>query len=285
MVGTELCRVRNRKSQTFEAQPFTRVRIRRGRFGRSLAWPRCTRAYKPAVSTARFRLIFARFGLQSGASMQRDVVFMRSRNPVLLVGLLVLLVSGCRDHDVKSYRIPKEKVAAMPSEAPTPGPAAATPPASGAQPDMASTPVATAGGDGLEWSAPSDWQPRAGSAMRKGTYIITGTDGATAELAITAFPGDVGGDLANVNRWRNQLQLPPISAAELPLALLRFEANGLQVAVAEMVATSGNPPQRVLGGIVPFDGSTWFFKLTGPDALVASVKPAFLDFMRTVKAP
>lgn len=219
--------------------------------------------------------------------MERRYPFMRSRNPVLLAGVLALALSGCRDHDVKSYRIPKENVAAMPSspppaEAAAPAPSAAP---SGSQPDMASTPVATAGGENLVWTAPSSWEPRTGSAMRKGTYVITGADGATAELAITAFPGDVGGDLANVNRWRNQLGLPPISAAELPLSLLRFEAHGLQVAVAEMVATAGNPPQRVLGGIVPYGNATWFFKLTGPDALVTSVKPAFLDFMRTVKAP
>lgn len=208
---------------------------------------------------------------------------MHSRNPLLLAGVLVLLVSGCRDQDVKSYRIPKENVAAMPSS--TPETAATSPSSGSAQSDMASTPVTTAGGDSLAWSAPADWESRAGSAMRKATYIIKGADGATAELAITAFPGDVGGDLANVNRWRNQLQLPPISAAELPLALLRFEANGLRIAVAEMVAASGNPPDRVLGGIVPYEGATWFFKLTGPDTLVTQVKPAFLDFMRTVKAP
>jgi hypothetical protein len=205
---------------------------------------------------------------------------MRSRTPVLFCGLLVLVLSGCRDSDVKSYRIPKENVAAMPS---SPPPAAPT--TSDMQADMASTPVTTASGDGLRWTAPAAWEARAGSAMRKGTYIISGPGGATAELAITAFPGDVGGDLANVNRWRGQLQLPPISATELALSLSRFEANGLQIAVAEMVATTGSPPQRVLGGIVPYDGSTWFFKLTGPDALVTEIKPAFIDFLRTVKAP
>lgn len=213
---------------------------------------------------------------------------MRSRNPFLLASVLALTLSGCRDNDVKAYRIPKENVAAMPaSPAPTETTGATAPaaPSGGAQPDMASTPVATAGGENLVWTAPTSWEPRAGSAMRKGTYVISGADGATAELAITAFPGDVGGDLANVNRWRNQLGLPPIGAAELPLALLRFEANGLQVAVAEMVATSGNPPQRVLGGIVPYGNATWFFKLTGPDAVVTAAKPDFLDFMRTVKAP
>ncbi len=212
---------------------------------------------------------------------------MRLIYPALLVGVIASLQSGCRDAEIQSYRIPKESVPTVAAETPPPTPPAAAQGGSAAndQATMAATPVATASGDGLAWTAPASWQSRAGSAMRKGTYIITGADGATAELAITAFPGDVGGDLANVNRWRNQLQLPPIGPAELTLALERFEANGLQIAVAEMVATSGNPPQRVLGGIVPYAGSTWFFKLTGPDALVASVKSEFLAFLRTVKAP
>ncbi len=150
---------------------------------------------------------------------------------------------------------------------------------------MASTPVPTASGGDLAWEAPASWQSRQASAMRKGTYVMTGEGGATAELAITAFPGDVGGDLANVNRWRSQLQLPPITAAELPAALARFKANGLDIAVTEMVATTGSPPQRVLGAIVPHNGSTWFFKITGPDPVVSAERDAFNTFLQTLRAP
>ncbi len=155
----------------------------------------------------------------------------------------------------------------------------------GATPNMASTPVPTAEGGDLAWTAPAGWQARPASAMRKGTYIVAGPGGATAELAITAFPGDVGGDLANVNRWRGQLQLAPIPASELPAALSRFKANGLDFAVTEMVALTGNPPQRVIGAIVPHNGSTWFFKLAGPDALVAGERDTFNTFLQTLRAP
>lgn len=197
--------------------------------------------------------------------------------------LLTALTAGCRDQSIKTYRVPREVVPEAPiaSSSPT----SETPPAMGATPDMASTPVPTATGGDLAWSAPASWQERPASAMRKGTFIIPGDGGVTAELAITAFPGDVGGDLANVNRWRGQLQLGPITAAELPAALARSKVNGLDVAVTEMVATSGNPPQRVLGAIVPFNGSTWFFKITGPDALVAAQRETFNAFLQTLRAP
>ena len=87
------------------------------------------------------------------------------------------------------------------------------------------------------------------------------------------------GNLANVNRWRGQLQLPPV--ADLTDAVQPLAANGLNL----LVFDAANGGSRILGAIVPRPGETWFFKLTGPDALVAREKPAFLDFLRTVKAP
>jgi hypothetical protein len=147
---------------------------------------------------------------------------------------------------------------------------------------MASTPVATSTGAGLAWSAPASWQSKPGSAMRKATYVITGESGATAELAVTAFPGDVGGEVANVNRWRGQLQLAPQSPTEVAAAITRVQVNGLSIGVVEMVG-SGATPTRLLGAMVPFDGATWFFKLTGPDALVAGQKQAFLEFARSIR--
>ena len=37
---------------------------------------------------------------------------------------------------------------------------------------MANTPVATASGPGLTWSAPSHWKAKPASAMRKGSFVI-----------------------------------------------------------------------------------------------------------------
>jgi hypothetical protein len=60
-----------------------------------------------------------------------------------------------------------------------------------------------------------------------------------------------------------------------------LEVNGLRL----LVFDAANGGSRILGAIVPRPGETWFFKLTGPDALVARTKPAFLDFLHSVKAP
>lgn len=205
--------------------------------------------------------------------------------PLLALGCLPLLLVACRDEQIVTYRVPKEKeVASAPAANPhaagvpmTPPPA----PASGG--GMANTPVATAAGAGLAWTVPGHWQSKPASAMRKATFVVTGEGGVTAELAVTAFPGDVGGEAANINRWRNQIQLPPLSEAEAIKSIQRLDANGLRIGVVELANESGGKATRVLGGLVPFEGSTWFFKLTGPDALVAREKAAFLQFMQGVR--
>lgn len=213
---------------------------------------------------------------------------MRTRLPTLaLLSALCVAGSGCRDREVTSYRVPKEKDAPAAASAPpvpanpvASGPAAPTPAAPAAGPaTMANTAVPTAAGD-LGWTAPAHWQSKPASAMRKATYAIPVEGGTAGELAITAFPGDVGGETANINRWRGQIQLPPASAADLA-GVTRFEANGLKFAVVDY----DNGQQRLLGAIVPVKGSTWFFKLTGPAAPMAKEKDAFLGFLKTVKAP
>ena len=210
----------------------------------------------------------------------------------LLALSLPLLVAACRDNKVDAYRVPKEKDFTMPgaaaasaatAPASTPAPANAPAAAPAAPAGMAGTPVAVAGGANLVWTAPSNWQTKAGSAMRKGTYVVTGDAGATAELAITAFPGAVGGEFANVNRWRGQLSLPPIDETALATAVTHLTANGLTISYVDLVSTDA-APQRMLGAMVPFEGAVWFFKLLGPDALVAKEKTTFVEFLKTVKA-
>ena len=221
----------------------------------------------------------------------------------------VLILAGCKDPKITAYRVPKDSGSARPVAAPSRvantndlppearGGQAVAPLADGPLPpghppidgSTPSTPAAAdvamvaaqaqpVGDQALVWTAPAQWTPKKATSMRKGSYAVSGPEGA-ADLSITAFPGDVGGDLANVNRWRGQLQLPPVP--DLTGTLQPLEANGLRIRVFD----GANGGTRMLGAIVPLTGETWFFKLTGPDALVAREKPAFLEFLKTVKAP
>ncbi len=211
---------------------------------------------------------------------------------------LSLGLVACRRDEIKTYTVKKE--APPPATSAAPGlPAghppidsgstpAATPAQTGAGPDatMANTRVDTASGPSLVWDVPAGWSAGPERPMRKATLLIPGENGGPGgEVAVTAFPGDVGGNLANVNRWRQQLGLAPIGQAELGAALQHLDIGALHVDLVDITGPSKPPAatQRVLGAIVPYSGATWFFKLTAPDAVVAREKDKFVAFIRTLR--
>ena len=200
----------------------------------------------------------------------------------LLAGLVACAL-GCRDREIQAYRAPKDPPPSLPN-APVEGTnnlPTGHPPVDGVAADpgsaMAQTPVPTAEGSDLQWTAPADWKPKAGSAMRKGSYAVA----AEGDLSITAFPGDTGGLAANLNRWRSQVSLPAEETPALLADAEKFNSNGLDFVVVNYAGGG----RRLLGAVATYGGNTWFFKLTGPDALVAAQKGAFDAFLRTVRAP
>jgi hypothetical protein len=156
-------------------------------------------------------------------------------------------------------------------------------PDTGAAPDTGSPPTPPAA---LTWTVPADWQAKPLGAMRLASFAVS-SDAGDADISVIAFPGDAGGLLANVNRWRGQLGLAPMAEGDLAGATTALEGTGgLHFTVVDFSGQmGGGGPTRMLGAILSFDDQTYFFKMTGPDALVARQKAAFLDFLKTVKAP
>jgi hypothetical protein len=136
----------------------------------------------------------------------------------------------------------------------------------------------------LRWSAPAEWTPKPLGQMRKGSFALKGSQGGEADFSITSFPGDAGGLLENVNRWRGQIQLPPLKTAELETASTGLTSGDLKFTIVDYKGT-GAEPTRLLGAVLPYAGETYFFKVVGPDAVVEQHKAAFTEFLKSVKAP
>ena len=216
----------------------------------------------------------------------------RYSTPVLLLSLLA--ASGCRDREIVTYRAPKDPApvvqpappkASMAGELPEGHPPigqSTNPGPTGAMPAGGS--LAAAEGNALTWTAPVHWQAKPLTSFRKGSYSVPGEGGAAADLAITAFPGDTGGLFANVNRWRGQIGLPPVAESGLEAAIQRLDVNGFKIILFDATGTANGQPMRLLGAMVPHEGQTWFFKLTGPEAIVAKEQSAFREFLSTIKA-
>jgi hypothetical protein len=188
------------------------------------------------------------------------------------------LVSAQRDAFQSFLRSLEFTAAEMPAVGETPaGGEMQMPPAAPA------APLAASGSRQVTWTAPSDWTTKPLGQMRKGSFSLHGADGGEADLSIISFPGEAGGMVENLNRWRRQIQLEPLSAGDLATSSHTIANAGLRITVVDYVGTTAKGPTRLLGAVLPLETETYFFKLTGPDNVVSQHKTAFMDFLKTVK--
>ena len=82
-------------------------------------------------------------------------------------------------------------------------------------------------GNPAKWVKPEGWSEQPLSEMRLGSFKVDGPDATSADVSVTAFPGEAGGLAPNVNRWRSQLQLPPMDEDQLQQTIQRTEVEGV----------------------------------------------------------
>ena len=201
--------------------------------------------------------------------------FMRIRTLLVLPAIGLILLSSCRDPKIRNYRIPKE----------TPPPNA--PADMAGMSGMAVAAAPTSASTGIHWQKPESWQEQTGKSMRVGSFLIPGDEGRKAEVAVTTFPGDVGGDFANVNRWRSQIQLTAITEAELPAAITSVDLPAGKFQLVDLTSTEplidGKYKARIFGAWLKQPERTWFFKLMGDAETVGAQHDALLSFLRSVE--
>lgn len=213
--------------------------------------------------------------LQSRGHLTARPDCQRLRNrlgPVGLAGLL-LVSAGCRREEIRVYEAPKERPAA-----------ASAGMVSGLEGLDLGDPHAGLNRPRLSWQVPAGWEERPASALRAGYFVIPGPNGQQAEMTIIPLAGTGGNDLDNVNRWRAQVGLKAITAEELPRLAKAVSIGGREGQLYDLVGDSYEADdQRTLAAILRRDGTSWFFKLTGPAALVGDQQGAFVEFLRTLK--
>lgn len=135
---------------------------------------------------------------------------------------------------------------------------------------------------------PAGWTPSEGSSMRAASFSIAGPDGSTADVSVVPIPGDSGSVLDNVNRWRAQLKLAPLSSADDPDLGKTAVGPGGEVFVSHMTSTEPilNGKKAAMGtAILKRPGMTWFFKITGEASLVEANLEKFDAFVRSATFP
>ncbi|MEI7651604.1 MAG: hypothetical protein WCJ96_06315 [Verrucomicrobiota bacterium] len=208
------------------------------------------------------------------------------RSLFLLSATLVFI--GCKPAPkVTQYEVKSEAAPASPTAQTAPAAATATAAAPVAAAPMAapaSMKAEAASFSAPKWGKlPTNWTVGPENSMRKATWIVAGPNGSTAEIAVTVFPGSVGGLTANINRWRGQVGLAPAGADEIAASAQAAKVGGIDS--QRFVMTSPDGKTSLDAFITPKDGATWFFKMKGDTAAVEASAAAFAAFLSASQIP
>ena len=198
---------------------------------------------------------------------------------VAFLGLIVVALLACeRKSEIKVYRVSKapleepapEQQNAMPTNAASPpmpgGLAGAIPPRDSSTPQ-------------IKWKIPEGWSEVPASSMRYASFSASSANGDKIDISVITFPGEGGSDADNVNRWRQQIGLPPSNAATIASNIISLKAGEVTFSSIDVAGEMS----RTLAAWARRDGRVWFFKATGPGAAVEKEKPNFVKFIESVR--
>ena len=189
---------------------------------------------------------------------------MRLKHLILIKGALAVIgllgLSACKEEpSVKQYRVEK---------APGPSPS---------EQNQVSAPS----GLPFSWTVPAGWRQGRASSMRAASYEVP-LEGETGDFSLVRLGGGAGGTVANINRWRGQIGLGPVSSEEVSnFAQLRATTQG-QPYLQITLVNPDNPASAILAAIFELPDYVLFAKLTASQAGLEKAQPSFEAFCQSL---
>jgi hypothetical protein len=138
--------------------------------------------------------------------------------------------------------------------------------------------------DELAWNTPKGWTFGDERPMRFLTFFA-GEQADPAEVIVTKLAGTSFGEiLDNINRWRAQVGLAPVTKLEdQPSEPITLAGNPARYFDFNGPGTPEKPNRRMLLVMSVTNGDVWFFKMIGSQQLVESQKKNFDTFLKSVE--
>lgn len=149
----------------------------------------------------------------------------------------------------------------------------------GAMPPVTPPP---SGSPTLAYDTPQGWIAGNVGGMRKAAFVVQDGD---RKVEITAIDLSIhsGTLLANVNRWRGQIQLPEITQSELDKSTTPVQVADVKGDYVELLGPEATKPRQAILAVVAVRGQlAWFFKLWGDAELALREKTRFQEFVKSV---
>jgi len=113
-----------------------------------------------------------------------------------------------------------------------------------------------------EFDAPKQWRKAANDEFSLAAFAA-GPNGRPVRITVTRTPAAMGVDV-QLNRWRTQLQLEPLSSREISQSGEEIEIDGQ---TTRFVRFDGDA-ESIAGAVVQSGSQMWFYKLRGPTETV-----------------
>lgn len=130
------------------------------------------------------------------------------------------------------------------------------------------------------WSLPKGWVENKSSQMRVGSFSAPAPKGySPADVSVVVLGGDAGGVLANVNRWLEQIELPPTTELELM-------KNTHELADQRQWYELVNPKNgaAIYVSMFQLSGDTVFVKMVGQEKVLKSQKSSFEQLVSSIQS-
>jgi len=208
-------------------------------------------------------------------------------------GTAALLLAGCNRDGVKVYHVTDDQTQSPPAQAPATSPTApalsanaAEQPLPAGHPDISgASGVATDNANSpLTWKTPDGWTQVPAGELRVASFKVN-KDGKMVDISVIPLGPMAGTDSANVNRWRGQVGLPQVTDDEIQKSAEKVDVAGQAAELYDVVGTnpSSGEKSRIIGVIQHRPDATWFYKMTGDADLAEAQKPAFVEFLKSLK--
>lgn len=133
---------------------------------------------------------------------------------------------------------------------------------------------AASGATGLHYETPEGWKEKPAGGFRLTSFEVT-EGSQKAEITVVVAGGDL---LANVNRWRGQIELDATTQEELDRVAQSIDVGGHQGTYVELTG----PKKTTLAVVVEAAGRTWFITLKGENELAQREADNFRNFVRSL---
>ena len=187
--------------------------------------------------------------------------------PLLCAFALAAALTGCDRKTVRVYDAPKDRPFVPPKSAEAEAPA---PPASERREEVWRP--------ALTWTLPAGWKDAGADAANVGRFAA-----GEASVAITALTSMEGKETVLVNMWRQVRGQEPLEEVEASKLLTEVPVAGGRGMMFEFADEKGEKANRFVVAFTHRAEGSLFFKIQGPDAAVTEQKPAFFEFLKTVK--